>query len=63
MTSFTGTVIQNGNDLLMAFAKLDENGRGNLTYDEYLDCLEVRVSWGQAPGDSSSSNSRVLISE
>lgn len=35
-----GTVIQNGNDLLMAFAKLDENGRGHLTYDEYLECLE-----------------------
>lgn len=35
-----GTVIKNGNDLIMAFAKLDENGRGNLTYNEYLDCLE-----------------------
>lgn len=35
-----GTIIQNGNDLLMAFAKLDENGRGNLTYEEYLDCLD-----------------------
>lgn len=35
-----GTVIQNGDYLLMAFAKLDENGRGHLTYDEYLDCLD-----------------------
>ncbi len=35
-----GTIIQNGNDLLVAFAKIDENGRGHLTYDEYLDCLD-----------------------
>ena len=35
-----GTVVKNGNDLLMAFAKLDENGRGYLTYDEYLKCLD-----------------------
>lgn len=34
-----GTIVPNGNELLMAFAKLDENGRGNLTYTEYLDCL------------------------
>ena len=35
-----GTIVKNGNYLLMAFAKLDENGRGNLTYTEYLDCLD-----------------------
>lgn len=35
-----GTVIQNGNYLLVAFAKLDKDGRGHLTYDEYLDFLD-----------------------
>lgn len=35
-----GTIVKNGNYLLMAFAKLDEKGRGNLTYTEYLDCLD-----------------------
>lgn len=34
-----GIIIPNGDFLLMAFAKLDEKGRGNLTYEEYLDCL------------------------
>lgn len=36
-----GTIIPNGDYLLMAFAKLDEKGKGNLTYEEYLDCLNV----------------------
>lgn len=36
-----GTIVPNGDSLLMAFAKLDEKGRGNLTYEEYLDCLNV----------------------
>ncbi|MBQ2657605.1 MAG: hypothetical protein IJF87_03420 [Erysipelotrichaceae bacterium] len=35
-----GTIVPNGNYLLMAFAKLDENGLGCLTYDEYLNCLD-----------------------
>lgn len=34
-----GTIVPNGNFFLMAFAKLNENGRGYLTYDEYLACL------------------------
>lgn len=36
-----GTIIPNRDYLLMSFAKLDEKGRGNLTYEEYLDCLNV----------------------
>lgn len=35
-----GTIIPNGNFLLMAFAKLDSNGLGRLTYDEYTACLD-----------------------
>lgn len=35
-----GTIIQRGDFLLMAFAKLDKDGRGYLTYDQYLDCLD-----------------------
>ena len=36
-----GTIVPNGNDLLMAFAKLDENGKGRFfTRDEYLGCLD-----------------------
>jgi len=34
-----GTLIPRGEFLLMAFAKLDENGLGHLTYEEYLRCL------------------------
>lgn len=36
-----GTIVPVPNEqfLLMAFAKLDKDGRGNLTYDEYLACL------------------------
>ena len=35
-----GTLIPNGDDLLMSFAKLDKNGRAYLTYEEYLECLK-----------------------
>lgn len=42
----SGTLIPNGDDLLMAFAKLDETGRGKFfSYQEYLDCLSKL--WGQ----------------
>ena len=37
----SGTIVPNGNDLLMAFARLDENGRATMTYIQYLDCLNV----------------------
>ncbi|WP_034489119.1 macro domain-containing protein [Butyrivibrio fibrisolvens] len=36
----SGTIVPNGNDLLMAFAKLDKSGRGCFSYEEYLNCLE-----------------------
>lgn len=34
-----GTIVPTDNYLLMAFAKLDENGLGHLSYDEYIACL------------------------
>ena len=35
-----GTIVPNGDDLLMAFARLDERGKGRFfSRDEYLDCL------------------------
>lgn len=37
----SGRIVPNGNDLLMAFAKLDKNGLGRLSRDEYLKCLSV----------------------
>lgn len=37
----SGTIIPNEDDLLMAFAKLDKDGCGYMTYDEYLDCLTL----------------------
>lgn len=38
----SGTIIPNGDDLLMAFAKLDEKGKGRFfSRDEYLQCLEL----------------------
>ena len=37
----SGTIVPNGDYLLMAFAKLDQNGLGHLTYDEYLECLNT----------------------
>lgn len=36
-----GTIVPNGNFLLMAFAKLDENGIGSLTYDDYINGLNT----------------------
>lgn len=35
-----GTIVPNGNYLLMAFSKLDQNGLGQLTYNEFVDCLD-----------------------
>ena len=48
----SGRIISNGDDLLLAFAKLDKNGAGRLTRDEYLDCLsilwkEINIHYGQ----------------
>ena len=40
-----GTIVPNGRYLLMAFAKLDSNGLGCLTYDEYVACLDAL--WAQ----------------
>lgn len=38
----SGTLVPNGNDLLMAFAKLDEKGKGRFfSRDEYLECLNL----------------------
>ena len=38
----SGTIVPNGDDLLMAFAKLDERGKGCFkSLKEYLDCLEL----------------------
>lgn len=37
----SGTIIPNGEFLLMAFAKLDGIGLGHLNRDEYLDCLSL----------------------
>ena len=46
LTRYTpGTIVPRGRDLLLAFARLDKNGRGYLTYGEYLDCL--RLLWRQ----------------
>ncbi|AMN36763.1 MULTISPECIES: macro domain-containing protein [Clostridium] len=38
----SGTIVPNGDDLLMAFAKLDERGKGRFfSRDEYLVCLDL----------------------
>ena len=37
----SGKLVPNGNDLLLAFAKLDKDGLGYLTREEYLDSLSV----------------------
>lgn len=38
----SGTIVPNGDDLLMAFAKLDERGKGRFfSRDEYLECLNL----------------------
>lgn len=40
-TKYTsGTIVPNGEFLLMAFAKLDKNGLGVMTYEEYIKCLD-----------------------
>ena len=49
----SGTLVPNGDHLLMAFAKLDENGLGRMSRDEYLDCLskfwqEISKHYNQA---------------
>lgn len=37
-----GTIVPNGDDLLMAFAKLDERGKGRFfSRDEYIKCLDL----------------------
>lgn len=36
-----GTIVPNEDFLLMAFAKLDKDGLGKLTYDEYIECLDT----------------------
>ena len=37
----SGVIAPNNDFLLMAFAPLDENGLGRMTYDQYLDCLDT----------------------
>lgn len=37
----SGRVLLNGDDLLLAFAKLNQNGRATFTRDEYLKSLDV----------------------
>ena len=37
----SGTLIPNADYLLMAFAKLDADGLGRMSRDEYLDCLSI----------------------
>ena len=36
-----GTIVPHDKYLLMAFAELDKNGLGHLTYEEFLDCLNT----------------------
>ena len=36
-----GTIIPREHFFIMAFAKLDKNGRGYLSYEDYLDCLNT----------------------
>lgn len=37
----SGILVPNGDDLLLAFVKLNERGLGELTYDEFLDALST----------------------
>jgi hypothetical protein len=37
----SGTIVPRNDFFLMAFAKLDENGLGRMTYEQYLDCLDT----------------------
>lgn len=48
----SGTLVPNGDYLLLAFARLDEDGLGIMSYDEFLDCLsklwrEIDKYYGQ----------------
>lgn len=48
----SGRIVPNGDDLLLAFVKLDKSGAGRLTRDEYLECLsilweEINIHYGQ----------------
>ena len=48
----SGRIVPNGDELLLAFAKLDKSGAGRLTRDEYLECLsilweEINIHYGQ----------------
>lgn len=48
----SGTIVPNGDHLLMAFAKLDEDGLGRMSRDEYIDSLsrlwqEISKYYGQ----------------
>lgn len=36
-----GTIVPRGNDLLMAFTELNVDGRGVMTYDKYVRCLDL----------------------
>ena len=41
----SGRIIPNGDDFLLAFAKLDKDGLGFMSFDDYKYCLEVM--WGE----------------
>jgi hypothetical protein len=48
----SGKLVPNGDNLLLAFAKLDEDGLGGFSRDEFLDCLstlwkEIDKHYGQ----------------
>jgi hypothetical protein len=48
----SGKLVPNGDDLLLAFAKLDEDGLGGFSHDDFLDCLstlwkEIDKHYGQ----------------
>ena len=48
----SGTIVPNGDDLLLAFAKLDSSGLGCMKYEEYIDSLmllwkEIDKHYGQ----------------
>ena len=37
----SGTLLPNGDDLLLAFAKLNKDGLGCMSYDEFIECLNL----------------------
>ena len=48
----SGKLVPNNNDLLLSFAKLNESGNAELTYDQFLECLstlweEINKYYGQ----------------